>query len=828
MGMLSQDIRYALRTLLKAPGFTFVVVLTLALGIGANTAIFTLMDQVLLRALPVKDPGELVALDAPGPNQGRFDGDHAFSYPMYADFRDRGQVFSGVIARYAVPLTMLHQNRSERVRGELVSGNYFSVLGLSPAMGRLFSPSDEVTPGGHPIAVLAHGFWTTRFGADRGVVGRTIRLNGHPMTVVGVAPASFNGTEVGSVPDVFVPVMMKAQMTPVYDGLFTRRYMWLNVMARLRPGTSREQAEAGINVLFRQIREQELKEVRTTSERFRKRFVETRLLVLPGYRGLSGFREQFSTPILVLMSMVGLVLLIACANVANLLMARAPARQREFAIRLALGASRGRVVGQLLVESLVLAIVGGALGVLVSFWVGDLLLRSLPFAGASRALTSAPDARVLLFALGASLLTGVLFGLAPAWQTARPAVVSSLKEEGGSVVSAAHVRLRKGLVVAQVLLSLVLLVGSGLFARSLWNLRALDPGFRVEHLLTFSVDPGLSGYGPAQMRDFFARLQARLAEQPGVLAASLAANTPLTDNLSMSTVVVDGYQPKDGEDMNPHVNSVGPGFFKTMGIPLVAGREFTDADAAGAPKVAIISEKMASYFFGALNPIGRRFGFRRNNATDIEIVGVAKDGRDVSLRQDVARVVYIPYTQDEDLGQMSFFVRTAASGGVTGESLRRAARQLDASIPVFGVKTMAAVADESLFTDRIVALLSIAFGSLATLLAAVGLYGVMSYAVARRTREIGLRIALGAARGSVLWLVMREVAALAVAGIALGLPASLGASRLVQSQLFGVSASDPAILAASAVALLSVALVAGFVPANHASRVDPMRALRHE
>ncbi len=828
MGWLTQNLRYAGRTLVKAPGFTSIVVLTLALGIGANTAIFTLMDQVLVRSLPVEDPASLVALDAPGPNRGRFEADHAFSYPMFVDFRDKNRVFSGVFARFPVGLTMLHENRSERVKGDLVTGTYFQVLGLHAAAGRLLGPSDDVVPGGHPVAVLSHGFWLRRFGGSTAIVGKTIRLNGQPMTVVGVGPAGFNGTDTGRAPDVFVPVAMKAQMTPTYDGLHERRYMWLQVMARLKPGVSREQASAAMNVLFRQIREQEVKEIKATSERFRKRFVETRLLVEPGGRGFSSVRDQFSTPLVVLMALVGLVLLIACANVANLLMARAPARQREIGIRLALGASRGRIVGQLLVESLMLAIMGGLLGILVSIWTGDLLLGALPFESASRTFTSVPDGRVLVFALAVSLLTGVAFGLVPAWQTARPQLLSSLKEEGASVVSTAHVRLRKGLVMAQVALSLLLLVGAGLFVRSLWNLRTLDPGFRAEGLTTFSLDPTLSGYTDARSRSLYKQLLEAIGQQPGVLHASLASTTPLSGDLSIMTVTVDGYKAKEGEDMNPHVNWVGPGFLETMGIPLVAGRDFTPADVAGAPRVAIVSEKMARYFFGDLNPIGRRFGFARGTPTDIEIVGVAKDGKDLDLRSDVARLVYIPFDQDEGLGGVTFLVRTASAGTPSADALRRIVRQFDAGIPVVDVKSMAAVANESLFIERMVAMLTACFGALATLLAAVGLYGVMSYAVARRTREIGLRMALGADRRSVVWLVMREVIVLVVAGVGLGLPLAIGFSRVVRAQLFGVSPADPLTLLAAGATLVTVALLAGYVPAAAASRVDPMIALRHE
>ena len=830
MASLFQDVRYAGRTLLKAPGFTFLVVCTLALGIGANTAIFTLMDQVLLRALPVRNPQELVVLDTKGSNMGRIEGDHAFSYPMVKDIRAQVRAFDGVAARFPIWATMLHENRSERVHTELVSGNYFAVLGLSPATGRLFSDADEQTPSGHPLVVLAYGFWERRFGRNPAVIGSTIRLDGFPMTVVGVAPKGFNGFTVGNPSDLFVPLMMRAEMIPTdpKDALMDRRTMWLNIVARLRPGVSTEQAASAATVVFRRARQEELKQIPARSGSFNKRFLESRLEVLPGYRGLSDMRDQFSTPVIVLMTMVGLVLLIACANVANLLMARAPGRQREIAIRLALGASRPRIVQQLLIESLALAVLGGTAGILVSIWAADLLLKALPFEGAVRTFISTPDARVLLFALGVSLLTGILFGLLPAWQTARPRLVPALKEEGGAVVSSGHVWLRKGLVVAQVALSLLLLVGAGLFARSLWNLRALDPGFRVDRMMTFAMDPSLNGYGNEQTSQLFARLREQLARQPGVSGVSLAANTPLSGNTWMSTVNVDGYQAKDGEDMNPHMNTIGPDYFRTMGMPLVAGREFSEADGATAPKVAVINEAMARYFYRGQNPIGRRFGMGRDRPTEIEIVGVVKDGKESDLRKEVARSFYLPFMQDPNIGQMTFFVRTRADGTVTGEALRRIVRQVDAAIPVFEVKSMEAITDESLFVDRMVALLSASFGALATLLAAIGLYGVMSYAVARRTREIGLRMALGADAGSVVWMVMREVVLMAVIGVAVGLPLAIASGRLISSLLFGVSAADPATLAAATAFLLTVALLAGYVPAGQATRVDPMRALRWE
>jgi predicted permease len=830
MAHLLQDVRYAGRTLAKSPGFTLIVVATLALGIGANTAIFTLMDQVLLRSLPVRNPQELVVLDPGDANFGRIEGDHAFSYRMFRDLREQVRAFDGVSARYPVSATMLHENRSERVHTELVSGDYFAVLGLAPAVGRLLGPADETTPGGHAVVVLSHGFWIRRFGGSPGIVGRTLHLDGFPMTVVGVAPPQFGGYEVGAPVDLFVPLMMRAELIPSdpREALFDRRTMWLNIVARLRPGVTPQQAGTEATAVYRRAREEELKAIPARSASFRARFLGSRVSALPGYRGLSDLRSQFSTPMIVLMVMVGLVLLIACANVANLLVARAPGRQREIAIRLALGASRARVVQQLLIESLSLAVLGGAAGVLVSVWAADLLLRALPFEGAARTFTSSPDARVLAFAAVVSLATGVVFGLLPSLQSARPRLVPALKAEGGAVMGSGHARMRKGLVVAQVALSLLLLVGAGLFARSLWNLRALDPGFRVEHLQTFSLDPSLNGYSASRAAQAFARLQGELARQPGVVAVSMSANTPLTNSVWTSTVHVDGYQAKDGENMNPHLEVIGPAFFRTMSLPLVAGRELTEADGEASPRVAIINETMAKYFYRGENPIGRRFGLGRDKETSIEIVGVVKDIKADDLRKEPARTFYLPYTQAPDLSLLTFFVRTRAEGVLTADAIRRIVRAVDPAIPVFDVKSMETVADESLFVDRMVALLSAAFGALATLLAAIGLYGVMSYAVARRTREIGLRMALGADARSVVWMVMREVVLLAAIGLALGVPLSVAGGRLVASLLFGVSPTDLPTLVGACVLLMTVALLAGYVPAGQATRVDPMRALRTE
>jgi predicted permease len=827
---LFEDVRYALRGLQKSPLFTIVALVSLAIGIGANTAVFSLMDQALLRSLPVKHPEQLVLFSAPGPRRGNVNtsyGDEmTFSYPMYREFRDGNPVFSGVMARFPISFSMSWHDQTERVHGDLVSGNYFDVLGVHAAIGRTFTPEDDLKPGAEPVVVLSYGFWKRRFGAEPGVLNQSITLNAHPMTIVGVAEAGFKSVGVGEAPDLFVPMAMQGQMMPSGSDLEKRRSYWLNIFARLKPGISRRQAEAGMNTFWRPILESEAKDL-NMSQNVRTRFLNRHLSLQEGGQGISGAPPQFSAAIEVLMGMVGLLLLIACANVANLLIARASGRQREVGIRLAMGASRLRLIRQLLTESLLLALGGGLLGLLVADWTGGGLLSFLPDDPAVHGLSSHPDMRVFVFALGLSVLTGLLFGLLPAIQGTRAELAATLKDQASGVVGGfGHLRFRKGLVITQVALSLVLLIGAGLFARSLYNVKNIDVGFHTDHLIQFTIQPSLNGYNQARMLALFERLREDIARLPGIRSVSMAQEPLLAGDTEAGTLKVDGYQAKEDDDMVANENYVGPGYFATMGVPLLVGRDFTTADGPGKPQVAVINEKLAKHFFGGDNPIGRHIRFGRNDEP-IQIVGLVKNGKMSDPKEKQQQVVYGCYAQRQ-MSQLTFYARTSQEPLAAAQMLRDEVRTQDANLPIFNVKTMQQQIDEALFMDRLVAALSAAFGALATLLAAVGLYGVMAFMVTRRTREIGIRMALGANRRNVLGLVMREVLILAGAGIAIAVLASFALGSVIQSQLLGVSGRDPLVLVCATASLALVALLAGYLPALRATRVDPLSALRYE
>ncbi|HKV63396.1 MAG TPA: ABC transporter permease [Candidatus Acidoferrum sp.] len=842
-----RDLKYTFRTLGRTPGFTAIAVLTLALGIGANTAIFTLLDQVLLRLLPVRNPQQLVLLTMRGRHYGSNWGGNAISHPMFRDFRAHNEAFSDMFCRFANSASLSFGQQAERVSVELVSGTYFSTLGVVPALGRILTPEDDVTPGGHPYVVLNFSFWKTRFAGDPQIVGKTLMLNDHKMTVVGVSQEGFDGVELGFSPKIFVPLMMQAQImvgNPI-DMLKERRNRWVNAFGRLKPGISQRQAQASLQPFMHSMLEQEVQEpaFAHASKYDRDEFLKCWIEVLPGSQGRSYTRRQLSTPLWVLMATTGAVLLIACANLANLLLVRGSGRVKEIAVRLAMGATRPRIIGQLLVESLSLSLLGGLAGLAVAFWADRALMKIyLPSDSGGMNISSAPDLRILLFNLVVTILTGIIFGLVPALQTTKPNLAGTLKDQAGAVVGGGgHHRLRKGLVVAQVTLSLLLLVGAGLFVRSLANLRNLGPGFSPENLVGFEIDPSLNGYTPERLKVFYPQLADALHSIPGVRSVGLASMRILEDNEWDSSISVEGFTPaKPDEHAEPYMNAISPNYFATLSVPILAGRDFTANDNRSikhgpevwnwAPNAVMINEKFAKKFFPGRNPIGLHLGYGTDPGTplDMEVIGVVKDFKYTSLRDEIPEQAYVPYLADHFLGGMVIYVRTTADPNQLMTAVRSKVRDMDSNLPVYAMRTTEVQINNSLSTERMIASLSAVFGFLATLLAVIGLYGVMAYTVAQRTREVGIRIALGAARGNVIWLVMREVLLLVAIGVVAGVTASLALTRIVQSQLFGLTPHDPLTLGFATAALAIVACAAGYIPALRASRLDPMAALRYE
>ena len=836
MGNLLQDLRYAIRTFRKSPVFVIVAVLSLAFGIGANTAIFTLVDQVLLRLLPVKDPQQLVLLWGRGPHYGSNNGRYKLSYPMYEDFRDHNQVFSGMFCRWETSMSVSSDGRTERVDGELVSGTYFPVLGVGPALGRLFTVEDDKTPGGAPYAVLSYRYWLSRYAGSPGVLGKKLIVNGHPLTIIGVSQAGFDGTDPGKSPQIRVPVMMKAEMDTLgasFDYNFkSRRGRWVNVFGRMKPGVTEPQAKAALQPFFHQMLEMEVREkdfARAAPET-RQRFLTMWIDLLPASKGDSELRRQFSSALLVLTAIVGLVLLIACANVANLLIARATARQKEIAVRLALGASRSRIISQLLIESLVLAIIGGISGLALAVWMDRALLGFLPTGDTPLTISSTPDWRIMFFNLAISLLTGIIFGLVPALQSTRPQLAGTLKDQVGSIAGGKSVGLRKALVAAQVTLSLLLLIGAGLFIRSLKNLKDLDPGFQTNNLVEFSIDPTRNGYKPERSLDFYRQLRENLDAIPGVEAAGFAVMPVLSGNEWDNSIAIEGFSHSPTDMPDPHMQFISPDYFRTMNIPILAGRDFRMSDGRDAPKVCIVNEKFAKRYFKDGIALGRHIGMGGNPGTklDIEIVGVVRDTKYESMRDEIPVEVYQPYHQVPFVLGMVAYVRAARLPEQAFLSIRQVVNGLDSNLPVSDMKTLEKQQAESLITERLVATLSTGFGILATLLATIGLYGVMAYMVAQRTREIGIRMALGAASYNVLWLVMKEVLQLVAIGVAIGLPAAWALTRFAKSQLYGIQPNDALTIALATAGIALVAIFSGYIPARRATLVDPMRALRWE
>jgi putative ABC transport system permease protein len=834
MASLVRDLRFALRAIRRSPLFASVAIFSLALGIGANTAIFTLMDQLMLRLLPVKDPERLVMLYQRGAHNGSNMGYRMHSYPIYQDFQQKAAPFAEVLCRRLTSASLSIDNQTERVEAEIVSGNYFTMLGVPAAIGRVFSSEqDDRVYQGHPVVVLSYDYWASRFARDPNVLGKKILVNNYPMTIVGVSAAGFAGFDPARSPQIRVPILMKPVMLPEWTWLQAddRRARWVQVFARLKAGYTAASAQAPLQGLFHQIREYEttLPAARTWSAYSRTQFLRGTIQIEPAATGSSDMRNNFSTALIVLMCMVGLVLLIACANVANLLIARAFARQKEIAVRLSVGASRGQLMRQLLVESLLLSLAGGAAGIVLSVAMTRALLAMVPAEGNPLLLSARPDLRILLFTLGLTFVTGLVFGLLPALRASRPDLWTTLKDAVGSIAGAGgSLFLRKSLVTAQVALSFLLLFGAGLFVRSLQNLKAKDTGFRdLDNLVTFQLSPAMNGYDGPRVVHFYNELLDRIRAVPGVRSAALAS-VPLLHGWEWdSTMTVEGHQAKDGEDMAAFMNSVSPHYFETLGTPILEGRDFDARDIKDESRVAIVNQRFARRYFGDKSALGRHLGRGNGPKTklDIEIVGVAADSLYEGPREGVRRQVFVP---NWGKNSAAFYVRAGLGSGLIYAALRNEVKKLDASMPVYEMKTLAVQLDQTLMTERLIAMLSAGFGLLATLLASVGLYGVMAFAVARRTKEMGLRMAMGAQRGAVIWLVMKEVLLLLSIGLVIGIPATAGLARYVSNQLYGVKANDPWLGGVAIILLVLVSGIAGLIPAHRASRIDPILALRYE
>jgi len=829
-----REVRLALRTLLKAPLFTGIAGLSLALGIGANTAMFGLVDQILLRLLPVQNPRELVQLTVEGGRFGSNNGDGlgTFSHPLFVAFRDRNTVFSGLTGQMVTSASLIGTDRNEVVSVGLVAGNFFDVLGVRAQAGRLLTAEDDKVKGGHPVAVLQYDFWRNRYAGKGDVIGSTIRLNGTPFTVVGITAAGFEGTDSAVPTNLWVPVMMKTAITPTWDALEDERYAWFYLFGRLKPGMSREQAEAALRVLYRQRQEEEL-----GGEFFQKypdlkdRFLKQTFNLVPASRGQSDLRQRFEQPLIVLEWLVGFVLLIACANVASLLLARAAARQREIAIRTALGASRVQIVRQLLLESLILAVGGGVAGIALSAVLARALLRFLPFDPENLSLVTTPDLRILLFAAALTLTTAVVFGLVPALQASRVSPGMTLKAEAGSVAGGhGHVRLRKTLVAMQVGLATVLLIGAGLFVRSLQALRNVDLGFRTENVVTMGVQPA-TVYDEARKRQVFRSVIEGLATVPGVKAVGANSSRLLRGGRWDSSITIPGVTAQDGRYPWSYFNAVTPGYFAALGIPIKAGRDFTWSDWGAAEERCLVNEELVTQYLRGQNPVGRRMGQGRDVAPNTEIVGVFGNASYDDVRGPVPRQTFVSMgsgTRLRGIGSMVVYARTDRDPGPVMAALRAEVRRIDPNLVIANMRTLDAQLDMRLANERMLSFLATGFALLATVLAVVGLYGVLAFVVTRRTREIGIRMALGADRGRVVRLVLSEMLAVFVFGVAAGVFAGTAGGRYVESQLFGIHAHDPAVFVLSAAVLLAAALAAGFVPAWRAAKIDPMRALRYE
>jgi predicted permease len=843
-----QDLRYGARMLLKQPGFTLIAVLTLALGIGANTALFSIVDAVLLKRLPVQAPEQLVLLSNTG------DTSDSFSYNYYERIREPNSVLSGVLAYYPLRLTVdVGAQQEPAINGQLVSGNYFQVLGISAALGRTIEPEDARAQGEHPVCVISDSYWQRRFARDPAIIGKTLHLGGFSVTIIGVTPPEFFGLEVGSSMDISVPLTMQPQIVPGSSSWLTDMGAYwerFHLLGRLRPGVPMAQAQANLGLLYQQYLADFAADISGDEKGYKEgqRMLKKRLTLASGSQGLSHLRRQFAQPLFVLLCAVALVLLITCANVAGLLLARGVARRRELAVRLALGAGRWRLVRQLFTESLLLACLGSLLGLLLSWWGTQLLLPLLSQSEIPLSLNLNPDLRMLGFTAAAAVLTSLLSGLAPALLATRVELQTALKQDAPSMGGRRALRFGRVFVVAQVALSLLLLIGAGLFVRSLQKLQQVETGYARENVLVLKLEP--VGSDRKTMKDVFPRLNAlygellrRVQAMPGVTQASLVGYSPISRrewlvegenpnqrSRTLQQLYLEGRPLPSAAETTINFMQVYPNSFATLGIPLMAGRDIGPQDVRGAQDVAVINESMARLLFGNENPLGRRFGqIYPVRWCCREIIGVVRDAKYLSLRQESHPMFYAPFAQlDTGLGQMTLVVRTASDPAPIAVAMQREARALDPRMPRFEVETLAAQVDASLTQERLIATLSSVFGLLALVLVCIGLYGVLAYDVAQRTPEIGIRMALGANAGRVVRMVLGETLRLVSSGVALGLGLSLATTRWVKSLLFGLEPHDPLTVGLAILTLLVVAALAGFLPARRATKVDPMIALRCE
>jgi macrolide transport system ATP-binding/permease protein len=814
MNTLWQDIKFAARMFVKNPGFTLIAVLSLALGIGANSTIYSVVHAVLLRPLPVAEPEQLVALSA-----------RAFSYPAYTDFRERNTAFSGLAAYSTEDFSVNAGGQSEVIAGSFVSGNYFDVLGVIASRGRTFLQEEDRTTGTHPVAVISYNLWQRSYGGASDIIGKTISLNNQPLTIIGVAPQGFRGMTLTRAPEVWVPIRM---LRPLATGELTRlnpemrNWGWLSVIGRLKNGVSPEQAQAEVNAMTGALREAYPTETPSTFA----------VRITPITAAATGSRSRADVVrfVSILAAVVSLALLIACANVANLLLARASGRRKEIAVRLALGASRARIVRQLLVESLLLALLGGALGLLFGVWAMDALsIFALPGGISIGQLGLGLSREMLGFTLLISIITGIVFGLVPALQASQPDIAATIKDQGAVYAHGRAGGVRSLFLVVQIALCLVLIIGAGLFIRSLQSALSINPGFETERLALASVNLGLQRYTETGAENFYRDTIARIKSLPGVEAASWATSPPLVPGASyMLSVTIEGYEPRAGEQPEAEFNFVSDEYFNTAGVQALRGRTFTEADNRGATPVVVINETMARRFFPDVDPIGRTIRVSREQRT---IVGIVRDAKYHSLNEDATPYVYAPLNQsiaDVGLETLTLLVRTSGDPARVIDGVRGEIRAIDANLPISNVKTIRAHLGDALMAQRFGSAILSLFSLLTLVLASVGIYGVVAYLVGQRTREIGIRMALGADRGNILKLMMAKSIYPIVAGVGLGLGVAILLTRSLSNFLYGVSTTDPLTFALSALLLTAVALLASYIPARRATRVDPMIALRYE